>query len=150
MSTVCLLLPLYSLSSLHFVPRVLDRYQYQIATSSVGRRQDHREPNALWPLLQAHASLDRGERVWGVREKRWKGAKRKEGKWECPRREGGKLKEGRDREPDRQLHGSSVCSTSSKNSTLNRDGNNPRLSWDPARNHLEATAKLILKELQAF
>lgn len=37
------------LSSLHFVSRVLDRYQ--IATSSVGGRGHPRDPNALWPLL---------------------------------------------------------------------------------------------------
>lgn len=38
---------LYTLSSLHYVSRILDGYQYQIATSSVGAREHHREPNAL-------------------------------------------------------------------------------------------------------
>lgn len=49
----------------------------------------------------------------------------------------------REREPDRQLHGSSLFLTSSENSTLNRDGNSPRLSQDPSGNHLEAIPKLI-------
>lgn len=46
-----------------FCSRVFGQDQYQTAT--VGVREDHREPNDLWPPSQAHVSLDQGERVWG-------------------------------------------------------------------------------------